>query len=146
MADSVPLYSDDFSTALLAYLVYRFTLYIESVPNRNSAAAVLLRESFRDRGKIRKCTLANLTHWSSQRVEHFRVWLRGGVRGFRGHDCLERSLPHGHVAAVLGTLRASGSGWFAASLASVVGGDGRDAGGGAGFEVGHLADAGGSER
>jgi hypothetical protein len=92
-------------------------MYIESVPNRNSPPAVLLRESFREHGKIRKRTLANLTHWSSHRVEHFRVLLRGGVAVSSAAEVMtiERSLPHGHVAAVLGTLRARGSGWFDAA-------------------------------
>ena len=54
-------------------------MYIESVPNRNSPPAVLLRESYREGGKVRKRTLANLSSWPEQLVEHFRVLLRGGV-------------------------------------------------------------------
>ncbi len=92
-------------------------MYIESVPNRTSPPAILLRESFRDHGKIRKRTLANLTHWPSQLIEHFRVLLRGGVAVSAASEvmAIERSLPHGHVAAVLGMLRAWGSGWFDAA-------------------------------
>ncbi len=99
-------------------MMYILTMYIESVPNRKSPPAVLLRESFREHGKIRKRTLANLSHWPSQRVEHFRLLLRGGVAVSTTAEVLtiERSLPHGHVAAVLGTLRAFGSGWFDAAL------------------------------
>ena len=89
-------------------------MYIESVPNRNSPPAILLRESFREDGKIRKRTLANLSHWPAQLVEHFRVLLRGGVAVSSATEALtiERSLPHGHVAAVLGTFQALGSRWF----------------------------------
>ena len=38
-------------------------MYIESVPNRDSPPAILLRESYRQNGKVRKRTLANLSHW-----------------------------------------------------------------------------------
>lgn len=94
--------------------MYIFAMYIESVPNRKSRPAVLLRESFRENGKVRKRTLANLTDWPAQLVEHLRVLLRGGVAVSSPSEIMtiERSLPHGHVAAVLGTLRAFGTGWF----------------------------------
>ena len=54
-------------------------MYIESVPNRNSPAAVLLRESYRENGKVRKRTLANLSCLSSAIIEGLKVLLRGGV-------------------------------------------------------------------
>ena len=100
--------------ALLINLVYIFAMYIETVPNRNSPPAVLLRESFREHGKVRKRTLANLTNWPPQLVEHLRVLLRGGVAVSSASEVMsiERSLPHGHVAAVLGALRRWGSAWF----------------------------------
>ena len=91
-------------------------MYIESVPNRNSPPAVLLRESYREGGKVRKRTLANLSSWPEQLVEHFRVLLRGGVAVENPGEALtvERSLPHGHVAAVLGGARGCGAEhWFA---------------------------------
>ena len=56
-------------------------MYIESVPNRNSPPAVLLRESFRDAGKVRKRTLANLSKWPPTLIEGLRVLLKGGGRG-----------------------------------------------------------------
>ena len=90
-------------------------MYIESVPNRDSPPAVLLRESYREDGKVRKRTLANLSHWDPQLVEHFRVLLKGGVAVESAASVLsiERALPHGHVAAVLGAARGSGSTqWF----------------------------------
>ena len=82
-------------------------MYIESVPNRNSPPAVLLRESFRDAGKVRKRTLANLSKWPPTLIEGLRVLLKGGAAVARLDDAFDivRSKPHGHVAAVLGTLR-----------------------------------------
>ena len=82
-------------------------MYIESVPNRNSPPAVLLRESFRDAGKVRKRTLANLSKWPPALVEGLRVLLKGGTAVSGTGDAFDivRSRPHGHVAAVLGTLR-----------------------------------------
>ena len=90
-------------------------MYIETIPNRNSPPAILLREGWRDNGKVVKRTLANLSHWDPQLVEHFRVLLKGGVAVESAASVLsiERSLPHGHVAAVLGAARGSGSSlWF----------------------------------
>ena len=82
-------------------------MYIESVPNRNSPPAVLLRESFRDAGKVRKRTLANLSKWPPTLIEGLRVLLKGGAAVARLEEAFDivRSKPHGHVAAVLGTLR-----------------------------------------
>ena len=54
-------------------------MYIETVPNRNSPPAVLLREGYREGGKVVKRTLANLSHWDAQLVEHFRLLLKGGT-------------------------------------------------------------------
>ena len=84
-------------------------MYIERVPNRNSRPAILLRESYREGGRVRKRTLANLTKWPQDLVEGFRVLLRGGaaVDPDEGFEVL-RSRPHGHVAAVLTTVRKIG--------------------------------------
>ena len=93
-------------------------MYIEFVPNRNSPPAVLLRESYREAGKVRKRTLANLSCLSAEVIEGLKVLLRGGVAVPSAESVftVERSLPHGHVAAVLGAARGSGSsGWFAAA-------------------------------
>jgi len=85
-------------------------MYIEAVPNRNSPPAILLRESFREDGKIKKRTLANLTDWPKELIEGFRALLKGGtvIAAEREAVSIRRSLPHGHVAAALGTLRATG--------------------------------------
>ncbi len=82
-------------------------MYIEVVPNRNSPPAILLREGWREGKKVRKRTLANLTKWPAELVEGLRLLLRGGTAVQKFDEAFEvvRSRPHGHVAAVLGTLR-----------------------------------------
>src|SRR3990170_2529043 len=84
-------------------------MYIDVVPNRGSRPAVLLREGWREGTNVRKRTLANLTSWPAPQVEALRQVLRGEtlVRPDAAFDVL-RSRPHGHVAAVLGTLRRTG--------------------------------------
>jgi transposase len=83
-------------------------MYIEAVPNRGSPPAVLLRESFRENGRVRKRTLANLSDWPTPLVEGFRTLLKGGVAVAAEGIRIRRALPHGHAAAVLGTIRAIG--------------------------------------
>ncbi|MCY4435383.1 MAG: IS1634 family transposase [bacterium] len=82
-------------------------MYIESVPNRNSPPAILLRESYRDAGKVKKRTLANLSKWPPALVNDLRTLLQGGTAVADPGDAFDihRSLPHGHVAAVLGSLK-----------------------------------------
>lgn len=85
-------------------------MYVAIVPNRSSPPAVLLRESYREGDKVRNRTLANLTSWSAEKVEALRQVLRGGTASPPLHEAFEivRSRPHGHVAAVLGSLRRVG--------------------------------------
>src|SRR6201995_5186244 len=85
-------------------------MYIESVANRNSPPAILLRESYRDNGKVRKRTLCNLSDWPVAHIEGLRGVLKGGIVIPAGQDALTvtRTLPHGHVAAALGTARKIG--------------------------------------
>src|SRR5277367_5227671 len=85
-------------------------MYIEAVPNRNSPPAILLRESYRHEGKVRKRTLCNLSDWPTAMVEGLRGVLKGGTVIAAEHDAftVTRSLPHGHVAAALGTARKIG--------------------------------------
>jgi len=81
-------------------------MHIERVPNRNSPPAVLLRQSYREGGKVRKRTLANLSKLPDETIEGLRILLKGGTAINQLEDAFEiiRSRPHGHVAAVLGTL------------------------------------------
>jgi hypothetical protein len=84
-------------------------MYVESVPNRNSPPAILLRESFREGNKVRKRTLANISDWPTSQIESLRRVLKGETfQTAAGTLDITRSLPHGHVAAVLGTIRKLG--------------------------------------
>lgn len=85
-------------------------MHIERVPNRNSPPAVLLRQSYREGGKVRKRTLANLSKLPDEAVEGLRILLKGGQAIQKLEDAFEiiRTRPHGHVAAVLGTIRKIG--------------------------------------
>ena len=84
-------------------------MYVEAVPNRNSPPAILLREGWREGRKTRKRTLANLSHWPPAKVNLLRRVLQGETLLSPSEVLLlSRSLPHGHVAAVLGTLRRLG--------------------------------------
>jgi len=78
-------------------------MYVASVPNRASPPAILLRESYREDGKVRSRTLANLSDWPAEKVEALRAVLRNEplVPAGQGSFEIRRSLPHGHVAAAL---------------------------------------------
>ena len=60
---------------------YHFPMYIESVPNRDSPPAILLRESYREAGKVKKRTLLNLSDWPHERIAGFKALLKGGTTG-----------------------------------------------------------------
>jgi Transposase DDE domain len=84
-------------------------MYVTRVPNRGSPPAVLLRESYREGGKVKNRTLANLSSWPEAKVEALSRALKGlPPAGLEGTFEITRSLPHGHVAAVLGTIRSLG--------------------------------------
>lgn len=86
-------------------------MYVAKVPNRGSPPAVLLRESYREAGKVRNRTLANLSAWPEARVDALSQVLKGQPQPASDLDGafeITRSLPHGHVAAVLGTARQLG--------------------------------------
>lgn len=84
-------------------------MYVETVPNRSSPPAILLRQGWREGGRIRKRTLANLSHWPDFQVDLLRRVLKGETLVSPTEALqLTRSLPHGHVAAVLGTLHRLG--------------------------------------
>ena len=84
-------------------------MYVETVPNRNSRPAMLLREGWREGGRVRKRTLANLTDWPAEKVQCLRRVLKG-QRLVSPEEAftIERSLPHGHVEAVLAMTRRLG--------------------------------------
>ena len=86
-------------------------MYITRVPNRGSPPAVLLRESYRENGKVKTRTLANLSRWPEHKVDR----LHRALKGLPPADWdlaeafeITRSLPHGHVAAVVGTAEKLG--------------------------------------
>src|SRR6516164_1937025 len=89
---------------------YHVPMYIEAVPNRGSPPAILLRESYRESGKVKKRTLLNLSDWPQDRIAGFRMLLKGGtvIPSDQQAITIIRSLPHGHVAAALGTARKIG--------------------------------------
>lgn len=102
-------------------------MYVTNVPNRNSPSTRLLRESYRDGNKVKNRTLANISHWPQAQADMLNEFLKSkafkaaGKAGKtatsstamlnaapQGEMTIERALPHGHVAAVLGMLRQSG--------------------------------------
>src|SRR6185437_10778066 len=81
-------------------------MYVAVIPNRGSPPAILLRESYREAGKTKNRTLANLSRWPAERIEQLRAVLRGDkLLPAAAAVEIVRSLPHGHVLAALGTAR-----------------------------------------
>jgi hypothetical protein len=86
-------------------------MYVVRVPNRGSPPAILLRESYREAGKVKNRTLANLSSWPEAKIDALTRVLKGQpppAADLDGAFEIARSLPHGHVAAVLGTARQLG--------------------------------------
>ncbi|MCZ8028976.1 MAG: IS1634 family transposase [Microcystis sp. LE19-10.1B] len=87
-------------------------MYIEKVPNRNSPPAVLLRESYREGDQVKKRTLANLSKLPDDIIENLKLALKGATlsmtEGIPNHFEVIRSLPHGHVMAILETIKKLG--------------------------------------
>jgi transposase len=87
-------------------------MYIEKVPNRNSPPAVLLRESYREGNQVKKRTLANLSKLPDDVVDNLKLVLKGAkvsiTEAIPSNFEIIRSLPHGHVAAILETLKKLG--------------------------------------
>ena len=84
-------------------------MYIETVPNRNSPPAILLREGWREGKKTHKRTLANLSHWPPQKIDTFRRLLQDEPL-VSPQDLLstQKTLPHGHVEVLLTAIRKLG--------------------------------------
>jgi len=91
---------------MLVVVLHIVPMYIETVSNHGSRPTILLREGKRNGKRIEKRTLANLTHWPKAKVEALRQVLRDGVAA--PTVIIERSVPQGHVRAVLGFLRKLG--------------------------------------
>jgi transposase len=85
-------------------------MYVAVVPNRSSPPAILLRESFRQDGKVHNRTVANLSSWPPDKVEALRRVLKGATATSAPVSTLQilRSQPHGHVAATVGSLQKLG--------------------------------------
>ena len=81
-------------------------MYIETVPNRNSPPAILLREGWREGKKTVKRTLANLSDWPQPKIAALRRLLRDETL-VSPQDLLttRQTLPHGHVEAILAMIR-----------------------------------------
>jgi hypothetical protein len=85
-------------------------MYVTRIPNRDSPPAVLLRESYREGGKVKSRTLANISDWPEAKIDSLRRVLAGETLAPLGAERFEiaRALVHGHVAAVLGAVRRLG--------------------------------------
>ena len=83
-------------------------MYVVTIPNRSSRPAILLRESYREGDRVKNRTLANLSDWAPKRIEALRAALRGDKLRPVEELTILRTLPHGHVAAVLGMARQIG--------------------------------------
>ena len=81
-------------------------MYVAEIPNRNSNPTWLIRESKRVDGKVVKTTLANISKLPEEVIENLRILLKGGtaVDSIEHAFTIQRNLPHGHVAAVLGMM------------------------------------------
>ena len=84
-------------------------MYVARVPNRNSPPAILLRESYRVGTRVKTRTLANLSRWPEAKIQALsRVLKDEPVAAPADRFEIERSLPHAHIAAVLGMARKLG--------------------------------------
>ncbi|MBA7647526.1 IS1634 family transposase ISMyca1 [subsurface metagenome] len=84
-------------------------MYVDIIPNRNSPPAILLRESWREGKKTYKKTVANISHWPMEQVQMLKRVLKG-EKLIPAEDAfvIKESWPHGHVEAILGTIRKIG--------------------------------------
>ena len=83
-------------------------MYVVTIPNQSARPAILLRESYREDGKVKNRTLANLSDWTPERIAALQAALRGERLARLEDTQILRTLPHGHIAAVLGTARGIG--------------------------------------
>ena len=98
--------SDVYMLAYSYAIAYNAPMYIETVPNRNSPPAILLRQGWREGSKTLKRTLANLSHWPKQKIDTFRRLLQDEpLVSPQDLFCTHKTLPHGHVEAILMAMR-----------------------------------------
>src|SRR3954467_131330 len=109
---SAPQHQPTDPCTTLRFVALWVCMFIQVIPNRGSPPAILLRESYREGGKVKKRTLCNLTRWPPSLLEGFKALLKGGtvISAPAAPEVftIRRALPHGHVAAVLGSLRQIG--------------------------------------
>ena len=91
------------------------SMFVDVVPNRNSRPTILIRHAYREGGKAKKRTLANITKLPPETVEKIREILREAVLAdapaeLEGAFEISRSLQHGNAAAVLAVLALAGFG------------------------------------
>jgi len=93
----------------MAYYDHTVTMYIDTIPNRHSRPTILLREGWREGKKVRRRTLANLTHWPAAKLEALRRLLRDEpLASPQSLFVVEHTLPHGAVEAIVGTIQTLG--------------------------------------
>ena len=83
-------------------------MYIATIPNRKSPPAILLRKSYREGGKVKSRTLANLSALPEQAIEMLRRHLKGEklVSAQNAFEIVENGSPsHGNVAAVMAAMK-----------------------------------------
>jgi hypothetical protein len=100
-------------------MVYYVPMHIDIVPNRGARPAYLLRESYREGGRVHKRTLANLSSLSDEQILAIRAVLRGEQLGPVA-ECFEviASRAYGHVQAVVVAMQRLGLESLLASRAS----------------------------
>ena len=88
--------------------MYDVFMYIDKVPNRKSPPCILLRESYREDGKVKKRTIANITSWPKEKIASMEKILKGNgrvVENIEKEMTIKRSLPHGHISVILKTIK-----------------------------------------
>jgi len=85
-------------------------MFVTSIKNRNSPPAILLRETYREGGKVKSRTLANLTALPAHAIDALKLSLKGHTLVPAEDQALHisSSLHHGHVQAVMQTMQQLG--------------------------------------
>jgi transposase len=84
-------------------------MYIATIPNRGSKPTIIIREGYRENGKVKNRTIANITSWPKEKIEALRLVLKN--KKVAPVDQLFEKLSskhHGHVDAVLKTVKKLG--------------------------------------